>query len=47
MNFLNVLLRAVRFVPALVAGIEGMCKNKVEEISEKKDASDDVFGECA
>jgi hypothetical protein len=37
MNFLNVLLRAVGFVPALVAGIEGMCKNKSG--SEKKDAA--------
>jgi len=37
MNFLNVLLRAIGFVPALVAGIEGMCKNKSG--AEKKDAA--------
>lgn len=37
MNFLNVLLRAVGFIPALVAGIEGMCKNKSG--ADKKDAA--------
>lgn len=37
MNFLNVLLRAVGFIPALVSGIEGMCKNKSG--TEKKDAA--------
>lgn len=37
MNFLNVLLRAVGFIPSLVAGIEGMCKNKSG--AEKKDAA--------
>lgn len=37
MNFINVLLRAVGFIPALVSGIEGMCKNKSG--AEKKDAA--------
>ena len=37
MNFLNVLLRAVGFIPSLVAGIEGMCKSKSG--AEKKDAA--------
>ena len=37
MNFLNVLLRAVGFIPSLVSGIEGMCKSKSG--AEKKDAA--------
>jgi hypothetical protein len=37
MNFLNVLLRAIGFIPALVNGIEGMCVNKSG--AEKKDAA--------
>ena len=37
MNFLNVLLRAIGFIPSLVAGIEGMCANKSG--AEKKDAA--------
>jgi hypothetical protein len=37
MNFLNLLLRAVGFIPSLVAGIEGMCNNKSG--AEKKDAA--------
>jgi len=37
MNFMNVLLRAIGFIPALVTGIEGMCANKPG--IEKKDAA--------
>lgn len=37
MNFLNLLLRAVGFVPSLVTGIEGMCGNRSG--AEKKDAA--------
>jgi len=37
MNFLNVLLRALGFVPALVNSIEAMCRNKSG--AEKKDAA--------
>jgi len=37
MNFLNVLLKAIAFVPSLVTGIEGMCANKPG--AEKKDAA--------
>ena len=37
MNFLNVLLRAMGFIPALVTGIEGMCESKSG--AEKKDAA--------
>jgi len=36
-NFLNVLLRALGFVPALVNSIEGLCRNKSG--AEKKDAA--------
>jgi len=28
MNFVNLLLRAIGFIPSLVSGIEGMCKSK-------------------
>jgi len=37
MNFLNVLLRAMGFIPSLISGIEQMCANKSGE--EKKDAA--------
>lgn len=37
MNFVNVLLRAIGFIPSLVSGIEGMCANKSG--AEKKDAA--------
>jgi len=37
MNFLNVLLKAIAFVPSLVTGIEGMCVHKSG--AEKKDAA--------
>jgi hypothetical protein len=37
MNYLNVLLRAIGFIPSLVSGIEGMCANKSG--AEKKDAA--------
>jgi len=37
MNFLNVLLRGIGFIPSLIAGIEGMCANKSG--AEKKDAA--------
>jgi hypothetical protein len=36
MNFLNVLLRAIGFLPSLVSGIEEMCQTKSG--AEKKDA---------
>lgn len=36
MNFVNVLLRAIGFIPSLVAGIESMCQSKSGP--EKKDA---------
>ena len=37
MNFLNVLLRAIGFIPSLITGIEGMCATKSG--AEKKDAA--------
>lgn len=37
MNFLNLLLRAIGFIPSLVTGIEGMCVSKSG--AEKKDAA--------
>lgn len=37
MNFVNVLLRVLGFVPTLVTSIENMCKNKGG--AEKKDAA--------
>ncbi len=37
MNFLNVLLKAMAFVPSLITGIEGMYVNKSG--AEKKDAA--------
>lgn len=37
MNFLNLLLRAISFIPSLVTGIEGMCASKSG--AEKKDAA--------
>ena len=37
MNFLNLLLRAIGFIPSLVSGIEGMCTSKTG--AEKKDAA--------
>ena len=37
MNFLNLLLRAIGFIPSLVTGIEGMCASKSG--AEKKDAA--------
>lgn len=37
MNFVNLLLRAIGFIPSLVTGIEGMCKSKSG--AEKKDAA--------
>jgi hypothetical protein len=37
MNFVNLLLRGIGFIPSLVAGIEGMCGNKTG--AEKKDAA--------
>lgn len=37
MNFVNLLLKAISFVPALVTGIENMCANKSG--AEKKDAA--------
>lgn len=37
MSFLNLLLRAIGFIPSLVSGIEGMCSNKSG--AEKKDAA--------
>lgn len=37
MNFVNVLLRAIGFIPSLITGIEGMCANKSG--IEKKDAA--------
>lgn len=36
MNFINVLLRAIGFLPSLVSGIEEMCQTKSG--AEKKDA---------
>lgn len=36
MNFVNVLLRAIGFIPSLVNGIESMCQSKSGP--EKKDA---------
>ena len=36
MNFLNLMLRAIGFIPSLVTGIEGMCASKS---GEKKDAA--------
>jgi hypothetical protein len=37
MNFLNLLLRAVGFIPSLVTGLEDMCVSKSG--AEKKDAA--------
>ena len=37
MNFMNVLLRSIGFIPSLITGIEGMCSNKSG--AEKKDAA--------
>ena len=37
MNFVNLLLRAIGFIPSLVTGIEGMCNSKSG--AEKKDAA--------
>ncbi|MFZ0734113.1 MAG: hypothetical protein WAM79_17460 [Candidatus Sulfotelmatobacter sp.] len=37
MNFVNLLLKAISFIPSLVAGVEGMCANKSG--AEKKDAA--------
>jgi hypothetical protein len=37
MNFVNLLLRAIGFIPSLVTGIEGMCSKKSG--AEKKDAA--------
>ena len=37
MNFVNLLLRGIGFIPSLVAGIEGMSGNKTG--AEKKDAA--------
>jgi len=37
MNFLNLLLRGIGFIPSLVNGIEGMCIGKSG--AEKKDAA--------
>ena len=37
MNFVNLLLRGIGFIPALVSGIEGMCASKSG--AEKKDAA--------
>ena len=37
MNFVNLLLRAIGFIPSLVTGIEGMCSRKSG--AEKKDAA--------
>jgi hypothetical protein len=37
MNFLNLLLRAIGFIPSLVTGIETMCESKSG--AEKKDAA--------
>lgn len=37
MNFVNLLLKAISFVPSLVTGIESMCSNKSG--AEKKDAA--------
>jgi hypothetical protein len=37
MNFVNLLLRAIGFIPSLVTGIEGMCTKKTG--AEKKDAA--------
>lgn len=37
MNFVNLLLRAIGFIPSLVTGIEGMCLSKSG--AEKKDAA--------
>jgi hypothetical protein len=37
MNFVNLLLRAIGFVPALVSGIESMCGSKSG--AEKKDTA--------
>ena len=37
MNFMNVLLRSIGFIPSLITGIEGMCANKSG--AEKKDAA--------
>ena len=37
MNFVNLLLRAIAFIPSLVTGIEGMCSSKSG--AEKKDAA--------
>lgn len=37
MNFVNLLLRAIGFIPALVSGIESMCAKKSG--AEKKDAA--------
>jgi hypothetical protein len=37
MNFINILLRAIGFIPSLVTGIENMCQSKSGP--EKKDAA--------
>jgi hypothetical protein len=37
MNFMNVLLRSIGFIPSLISGIETMCANKSG--AEKKDAA--------
>ncbi len=37
MNFVNVLLRSIGFIPSLITGIEGMCANRSG--AEKKDAA--------
>jgi hypothetical protein len=37
MNFVNILLRAIGFIPSLVNGIENMCQSKSGP--EKKDAA--------
>ena len=37
MNFLNILLRAIGFIPSLVSGIEGMYASKTG--AQKKDAA--------
>ncbi len=37
MNFINVLLRGIGFVPSLVSAIEGMCANKSG--AEKKESA--------
>jgi hypothetical protein len=37
MNFVNIVLRAIGFIPSLVSGIEGMCASRSG--AEKKDAA--------